>query len=69
MFLKFPADGLFFARYEFGVDSVLVYQLFVFAMLYYSAPDLIHIHFYDHSFPLRRKAPKGMKQMPIAQLA
>ena len=25
-----------------------------------SSPDLVHI--YDHSFPLRSKAPKGMKR-------
>jgi hypothetical protein len=24
-------------------------------------------HFYDHSFPLRSKAQKGMKPMPLAQ--
>ena len=26
-----------------------------------------NIHYYDHSFPLRSKAPKWMKQAPLTQ--
>ena len=28
---------------------------------------LIQFHYYDHSFPLRSKAPKWMKQAPLTQ--